>query len=236
MDTRLLAGSPLHLLERSDVGVVQFDSRFAVVAMNSFARRVLPVEDPQPFEQFEKMVRPFHPECPAANPPPMTMVIHIAERVLWVKVAQLADLRGETAGYTLVLHDVTEAVSGEAPAMARPQARRRLHKIPTVAQNRIVLVDADAVAYVRAEGHYTWVRTAQGASFCNLNITHLAERLDGASFLRIHRSYLANLAFAEQVVRDDGRTSLKLRGDGTALPVARASVPRLLERLGISAG
>lgn len=245
MDTRHHAGSPLYLLERSDVGVVQLDSNLNVVAMNSFARRALPVEDKQPFE---KMVLSFHPErsvpkvkflldqaeCPVSNPPPMTMIINIPERVLLIKVTKLANLRGETAGYTLIFYDITDAVSGDEPAATRPQAKRQLQKIPTVSQNRIVLVDAGAVTYIRAEGHYTWVSTAQGSSFCNLNISDLAERLDGASFLRIHRSYLANLEFAEQIVRDDGKISLKLRGDNTALPVARASVPRLLERLGIA--
>jgi len=103
-----------------------------------------------------------------------------------------------------------------------------------VSQNRIVLVDTEAVTYIRAEGHYTWVSTAQGSSFCNLNISDLAERLDGESFLRIHRSYIANLDFAEQILRDEGKVSLKLRGETTPLPVARTSVPRLLEQLGIA--
>ena len=34
------AASPLYLLERSDVGLVQLDRDLKVVAMNSFARRV----------------------------------------------------------------------------------------------------------------------------------------------------------------------------------------------------
>lgn len=243
MDSR--SASPLYLLERSDVGVVQLDRNLTVMAMNSFARRALPVEDKQPFE---KMVLSFHPErsvakvkflldqaeCPVSNPPPMTMIINIPERVLLIKVTKLADLRGETAGYTLIFYDITDVVSREEPAAAKPQAKRQLQKIPTVSQNRIVLVDADEVTYIRAEGHYTWVSTARGSSFCNLNISDLAERLDGASFLRIHRSYIANLDFAEQILRDDGRISLQLRGDSTALPVARTSVPRLLERLGIA--
>ena len=76
--------------------------------------------------------------------------------------------------------------------------------------------------------------TAQGASFCNLNIGDLAERLEGASFLRIHRSYLAHLDFAEQILRRDGKVSLKLQGESTPLPVARASVASLLEALGIN--
>ena len=248
MDHRSHAASPLYLLERSDVGVVQLDRDLTVVAMNSFARRALPVEDKQPFE---KMVLSFHPErsvpkvkflldqaeCPVSNPPPMTMIINIPERVLLIKVTKLADLRGDTAGYTLIFYDITEVVSDDA-APARPRAKlpgkRQLQKIPTISQNRIVLVDAEAVTSIRSEGHYTWVSTAQGASFCNLNISDLAERLDGESFMRIHRSYLANLQFAEQIVRDEGRISLRLRGDPTALPVARASVPRLLSRLGIA--
>src|SRR5689334_16930099 len=82
MDPRTISSSPLYLLERSDVGLVHLDRDLKVVAMNSFARRVLPVEDKEPFE---KMVLSFHPErsqakvkflldqaeCPVSNPPPM---------------------------------------------------------------------------------------------------------------------------------------------------------------------
>lgn len=248
MDNRSQGRSPLYLLERFDVGVVHLDRDLTVVAMNSFARRALPVEDKQPFE---KMVLSFHPErskpkvkflldqaeCPVSNPPPMTMIINIPERVLLIKVTKLSDLHGETAGYTLIFYDITDLVSSDEPAVpahrTQPLVKRQLQKIPTVSQNRIVLVDAHDVTYIRSEGHYTWVSTAQGSSFCNLNISDLAERLEGASFLRIHRSFLANLDFAQEILRDDGKVRLKLRGDQAALPVARTSVPRLLERLGI---
>src|SRR6201988_1247653 len=95
--------SPLYLLERSDVGVVQLDRELKVVAMNSFARRVLPVEDKQPFG---KLVLSFHPErsqpkvkflldqaeCPVSNPPPMTMIINIPERVLLIKGSTISNL------------------------------------------------------------------------------------------------------------------------------------------------
>ncbi len=245
LDNRTASRSPLYLLERSDVGVVQLDRESRVVAMNSFARRLLPVEDKQPFE---KLVLSFHPErsqskvrflldqaeCPVSNPPPMTMIINIPERVLLIKVTKLSDMAGETVGYTLVFYDITEAVVREEPGVARADAKRQLSKIPTVAGNRIVLVDAASVRYVRAEGHYTWVHTAQGSSFCNLTIGDLESRLDAGSFMRVHRSYVANLDHAEQIVRDDGRVLLKLAGDDRGLPVARTSVPRLLERLGIA--
>lgn len=246
LDPRVSTGSPLYLLERSDVGLVQLDRDLKVVAMNSFARRALPVEDKQPFE---KMVLSFHPErsqskvkflldqaeCPVSNPPPMTMIINIPERVLLIKVTKMSDLRGDTFGYALVFYDITEAVSRDDASTQRADTKRQLQKIPTVSGNRIVLVDAASVRYVRAEGHYTWVHTAQGSSFCNLTIGDLEARLDSGAFLRIHRSYVANLDFAEQIVRDDGKVTLKLSGsDDRGLPVARTSVPRLLERLGIA--
>ena len=248
VDQRTGTGSPLYLLERSDVGLVQLDRDLKVVAMNSFARRVLPVEDKQPFE---KMVLSFHPErsqtkvkflldqaeCPVSNPPLMTMIINIPERVLLIKVTKMSDMRGDTFGYTLVFYDITDAVIREEPAgPSRPDTKRQLQKIPTVSANRIVLVDAATVRYIRAEGHYTWVHTAQGSSFCNLTIGDLEGRLDN-SFLRIHRSYVANLDFAEQILRDDGKVMLKLSGgDDHGLPVARTSVPKLMERLGIAEG
>ena len=157
--------------------------------MNSFARRVLPVEDKKPFE---KMVLSFHPErsqakvkflldqaeCPVSNPPPMTMIINIPERVLLIKVTKMSDEHGDTVGYTLVFYDITDAVIRDEPGVQRPDAKRQLLKIPTVSGNRIVLVDAAVVRYVRAEGHYTWVHTAQGSSFCNLTIGDLESRLD----------------------------------------------------------
>ncbi|HMN78870.1 MAG TPA: LytTR family transcriptional regulator DNA-binding domain-containing protein [Burkholderiaceae bacterium] len=245
MDIRTQHGSPLYLLERSDVGLVQLDRHLKVRAMNSFARRVLPVEEKQPFE---KIVLSFHPErsqskvrflidqteCPVSNPPLMTMIINIPERVLLIKVAKMSDAQDETVGYTLVFYDITEAVSRDEPAVHRPDAKRQLQKIPTVSGNRIVLVDVDSVCYFRAEGHYTWVNTERGTSFCNLTIGDLESRLEGKSFLRIHRSYLVNLDHAEQILRDDGRVTLKFRHEEAALPVARTSVARLLQELGIS--
>lgn len=253
----------LYQLQRHDVGVVHIDNQFRVTAMNRFARRVLPVDQLQPFQQ---SVLAFHPkrsqakvqflleqaDYPIDNPPPMTMLINIPERVLMINVTRLIDVNGESSGYTLVFYDITDEVShsaidadaptgsttergatGSADGTIAAGGKRRLAKIPTVVNHRIVLVDAAETFYIRAEGHYTWIHTATGANFCNLNIGDLEERLDGASFLRIHRSYLANLVHADQILREDGRVRLKQRHINEPLPVARTIVPTLMRRLGI---
>ena len=92
--------SPLCLLARLEPGIVHHESERRVVGMDDFARRVLPVEKMQPFDQIGLT---FHPErsrpkvafllnqaaqCPVAAPPPMTMIINIPERVRLIKVSR----------------------------------------------------------------------------------------------------------------------------------------------------
>jgi DNA-binding LytR/AlgR family response regulator len=247
MDRPARAASPLYLMERFEVGIVQLDAERRVVGMNDYARRVLPVAQKQPFD---RMVLSFHPErsqpkveflldqaaqCPVANPPPMTMIINIPERVLLIKVTRLADGERAMVGYTLVFYDITELVSADEGAQPRSEARRRLLKLPTVAAGRIALVDVDDVHCIQSDGHYTRVVSAQGSQFCNLSIGDIEARLDPESFMRVHRSHIVNLREVAQLLRDDGRLSLQLRGGGEPIPVSRASTAELLERLGVPA-
>lgn len=244
------SGSWLYLLERFDVGVVHVDRELRVIGMNDFARRSLPVQEKLPFG---KIVTSFHPEaarakvkfllgqaeCPVNNAPPMALMINIPDRVLLIKVSKVGDAQGATTGYTLVFYDITEVVShkvedGPARGVAEGSERRRLRKIPTIKKNRVLLVDVPAVSFIRSEGHYTWVHTSQGSQFCNLNIGDLQSRLDPQLFLRVHRSYIVNLAQVDEIVRDDGRMMLRMMGSTPAdIPVSRASAPHLMEQLGL---
>jgi len=248
--------SPLYLLERFDVGVIELDAERHVVAMNDFARRVLPVEEKQPFD---RMVLSFHPErsqpkvdfllaqaaasaqCPVSNPPPMTMIINIPERVLLIKVTRMAGGDGATRGYVLVFYDITEVVAvGDAAMAGSVEAgtppRRRLLKVPTSAGQRIVLVDADDIVHLQSEGHYTQVATAEGRRFCNLAISDLEGRLDPELFMRVHRSHIVNLGCVVQLQRQGGRLVLELRGLPERVPVSRSSSAEVLRRLGLPAG
>jgi hypothetical protein len=242
----------LYLLERFDVGVVHLDRELHVIGMNDFARRSLPVEEKLPFG---KLVTSFHPEaakvkvefllgqaeCPINNPPPMAMMINIPDRMLLIKVSKVGDILGATTGYTLLFYDITNVVSAEVDASALLQsghsapAKRQLFKIPTVKQNRVLLIDVASVSFIRSEGHYTWVHTAQGSQFCNLTIGDIESRLDPDLFLRVHRSYIVNLSHVDEIVREDGRVNLRMLGNlPLEVPVSRGSAPRLMERLGLS--
>ena len=248
IDNRAAPVSPLYLLERFEPGIVHLDNRRHVIGMNDYARRVLPVEQKLPFD---KMVIEFHPErsrpkveflldqaaqCPVGAPPPMTMIINIPERVLLIKVSRTSDATLQPTGYVLVFYDITDVVaSSEETQPSRSDARRRLLKIPTVLQNRIVFVDADDILCIRSDGHYTRVITAKGNQFCNLAIGDIETRLDPEHFMRVHRSSVINLRAVRQLQRDDGRVAVQLHGIIEPIAVSRSSAAALLDRLGVAA-
>lgn len=249
MESRPSTVSPLYLLERFEPGIVNLDADRRVIGMNAFARRVLPVDEKQPFDQ---MVLDFHPprsrskveflldqaaQCPVAAPPPMTMIINIPERVLLIKVSRMTDAQHQATGYTLVFYDITEIVAAvEETQPARTDSRRRLLKIPTVSNQRIVFVDVEDILAIQSDGHYTRVVTAKGNQFCNLSIGDIETRLDPDQFMRVHRGHVVNLQAVRQLLREDGRVAVQLKGVIEPIPVSRSSAAELLERLGVPGG
>ena len=163
-------------------------------------------------------------------------IINIPERVLLIKVTKMSDQRGDTVGYTLVFYDITDAVIREEPGVLRPE-----HQAPAAedphrgGQPHRAGRRRHACATCAPKGHYTWVHTAQGSSFCNLTIGDLEGRLD-SQLVPAHPPQLPGqprLRRADRARRRQGDAQAG-GGDDRGLPVARASVPRLLERLGIA--
>ncbi|MFW2589952.1 MHYT domain-containing protein [Sagittula sp. SSi028] len=79
-----------------------------------------------------------------------------------------------------------------------------------------VRVPASDVAFVRADGHYTQIYTAEGRFFCVWPITEATKRLRAEGFIKVHRSYLVNPA---KVTRfEPGKDKGRCGFDGADLP------------------
>ncbi|MDP3344231.1 MAG: LytTR family transcriptional regulator DNA-binding domain-containing protein [Hydrogenophaga sp.] len=249
MDVQAAINSPLYLFEKFEVGVIHLDAQRTVLAMNDFARKVLPVGEKQPFD---KLVSSFHPErskpkvnflldqassgCPMVSAVPMTMIINIPEQVLLIKVTRLGDAEGKTTGFILVFYDVTQVVSQEAPAAEQPAPNLRLNRIPMVANHKVAFVDAKDVLCLESQAHYTRVLAHDGFHFCNLSIGDLQARLDPAQFMRVHRCFIVNLHAVAELGREGSKTHVVLKGKHREpIPVSRAEAGKLREALGLLA-
>jgi two-component system, LytTR family, response regulator len=106
-------------------------------------------------------------------------------------------------------------------------------KLAVVGGRKTGLVDFDAVHYVRADGDYSRVHTFDRTYLCTSSLGEVEEALPSSRFLRIHRSYLVNLAKVVSVSRA-GPDRIRLTVDDearTQLDVARRQTRLVRDRL-----
>lgn len=94
---------------------------------------------------------------------------------------------------------------------------------------RIVPVALADIVRLEADGDYVAVRTATKRHLVSLPLGKLADRLDPAKFLRVHRSHVVNLDFVE-ALEPYGNAQLVVRmRDGQKIIASRQASKRLRE-------
>ncbi|HYG89904.1 MAG TPA: MHYT domain-containing protein [Azospirillum sp.] len=76
------------------------------------------------------------------------------------------------------------------PKAAAPSADPRDDRIPALKNGATVLLSQADIVSVEADAHYTRLFDGQATYFCGLCISEVERRLDPASFIRVHRSYI----------------------------------------------
>ena len=245
--------SPMYAFEKLETGVIHLNAQHQVVAMNDYARALLPVDSKRTFNQ---VVTAFHPEpsrakidflihqadsssASAAHAAPMTMIINIPEQMLLIRLSRLTNEAHEVTGYVLVFHDVTALteVKPESPAVASASPEtpfRQLGRIPLVNGAKVQFVDVDDVQCIESHGHSTRVMTSKGLHASNLSIGDLEARLDASKFMRVHRRHLVNLRWVEGMDKVDNRTYLRMAcKDFERIAVSRSIQAKLKQALGL---
>jgi diguanylate cyclase len=136
------------------------------------------------------------------------------------------------------------AFAGDIGGVARQAARPKVavpavkpegaQRLPYERDGRTHLVPVDTVYALRAEGHYTTAFLDQGPMFCPWSITVAEERLP-PGFMRVHRSWLVNLALvsAYERAKDHGYCVMTGAPGLEKIPVSRSRIPAVLEALGL---
>jgi DNA-binding LytR/AlgR family response regulator len=85
------------------------------------------------------------------------------------------------------------------------------------------LIPVDEVIYLRSDEKYTLVAWQGGEALIRKTIRELADELDPARFVQVHRSVIVALAHVAHVTRGANETAdVHLRGRSEVLPVSRS--------------
>ncbi|WP_397533271.1 LytR/AlgR family response regulator transcription factor [Roseateles sp.] len=133
-----------------------------------------------------------------------------------------------------------------AEALARARQALRLRSLPEDASapdawlqrfelregERRVFVDAQRVRWIEADADYAVLHTEDGRRHLLREPLHrLADRLDPAQFLRVHRSAIVRLDQIAEMQALSNRDALLRLKDGTPVRASRTHVPALMALL-----
>lgn len=125
---------------------------------------------------------------------------------------------------------------GRAPHEPEPPGRPiRLEKLPAEASGRTVLIDLAEIRYAEARDDIVYVRTHDRLYPTRFSLNELEHRLPNPPFLRIHRSFIANMRNVVEISPYfNGAYLIKVNdASGTELTVSRSRVRDLRTLLGL---
>jgi DNA-binding LytR/AlgR family response regulator len=104
-------------------------------------------------------------------------------------------------------------------------ARPYLQWIKASVGNSVRLIPIEQVLYLRADAKYTAVAWEGGEALIRTTIRELADALDPARFVQVHRSAIVNLAHVDRYAHGPGDSGeVHLKGRGERLAVSRSYV------------
>jgi DNA-binding LytR/AlgR family response regulator len=125
---------------------------------------------------------------------------------------------------------VEAAVHGAAPAAATAD-----ETIPVELAGTVRFIQRSDVRYAEAAGDYARLHTAHGSHLVRTPLATLEEQWEPAGFLRVHRSYLVNVALIDELRLESGHYAVRLAGrkgePPRDIPVSRRHGRELRDRL-----
>ncbi|HEX7638661.1 MAG TPA: response regulator [Burkholderiaceae bacterium] len=125
---------------------------------------------------------------------------------------------------------VAPAASAEAAAGVEALVAHRgapLERVLIRDRDQVHVVPVERIECVEAQGDYIAVMADGHTHLKPQRISEIEEQLDGRSFVRVHRSFIVNLAFLQSIERhgSDGHAA-RLRS-GKRVPISRSGYEKL---------
>lgn len=115
-------------------------------------------------------------------------------------------------------HVLTGAITTIHPAKPSPISRSLL---TIKSEDRWYPIPYSEVMYLESEGRKTRVQAQTGTGYHKLNLTEIEFMLPDDAFIRVHRSYIVNVHFIQEIQPDSHSTFLLIMKDRMKIPVTQ---------------
>ncbi len=107
----------------------------------------------------------------------------------------------------------------------------RIDSISVKQNNRVIVLSLDDVLYIRSDGDYVTIHTSQGNYLKEQTMKYFQNALPCDRFVRIHRSFIVNLAEVASIDTRGKETYCVILKNGSSLKVSTSGYQELKQRL-----
>jgi two-component system LytT family response regulator len=118
--------------------------------------------------------------------------------------------------------DAVEKLVREAASRNKPVGRVLIRD-----GARVHVINAEKIEHIEAQDDYVQIRSEGKSYLKNQRMSELEEQLDGEQFLRIHRSYIVNIAFVDRIEQATKDSHVAVLKDGSRIPISRSGYQKI---------
>ncbi len=113
------------------------------------------------------------------------------------------------------------------------EAKAPLHQVVVKDGHKITVLPCEEIEFFKAEDDYVSIHSTQGKYLKKMKISSLETSLDPEQFLRVHRSYIANVTFLKNIEKWSKDQYMGFMASGERVKISKPGYQLLKDRLNI---
>ncbi len=111
------------------------------------------------------------------------------------------------------------------------ESDERLHRVVIKKSGKIHVISTGDINFLEAQDDYVMIYTDEGKYLKQQTMKYFEQHLDPQQFVRVHRSYIANITCIERIEPYEKSNFVLILKDGNKVPVSRSGMQVLKENL-----
>jgi two-component system LytT family response regulator len=111
------------------------------------------------------------------------------------------------------------------------ESDEKLHRVVIKKSGKIHVISTNDINFLEAQDDYVMIYTDEGKYLKQQTMKYFEQHLDPQQFVRVHRSYIANITCIERIEPYEKSNFILILKDGNKVPVSRSGMQVLKENL-----